>query len=155
MILGGLCKTSFCFDLSVATGLFPCVVEYHCAGWECFLFMYWYLYLKVHLSATVVNSPLVLQTPWVSCVFCKRLSKDEVEQKGRGCQTLRNNRCDLYHFSRNFHEVCTKLIVLPQQELITRYGWWLQHRTAAVEEIKRSVSFHLDPRFCDYCLPVH
>lgn len=57
-----LCKMSFYFDLSIVTGLFPCLVEYHSAGWECFLLIYWYLYLKVHLSATVVNSPLVSQT---------------------------------------------------------------------------------------------
>lgn len=62
MTLGGLCKTSFYFDLSIFTGLFPCLVEYHPAGWECFLLIYWYLYLKVHLSAAVVNSPLVSQT---------------------------------------------------------------------------------------------
>lgn len=76
-------------------GCFPALVEHHCAGWECFLLIYWYLYHKVHLSAALVHSPLVSQTLWVSWVFCKRLSKDEVEQKGRGCQTLRNSRCDL------------------------------------------------------------
>lgn len=97
MTLGDLCKASFSSNLSIATGLFPCLVEYHSAGWECFLLIYWCCYLKVHLSATMVNSHLISQTLGISGVFCKRLSKDEVGQKGRGCQALRNSRCDLFN----------------------------------------------------------
>lgn len=76
--LGSLCKMHFYPDLSIATGLFPCLVGYQCVGWGCFILIYWYLNL---LSATMVNSTLVPQTLWTSWVSCKRLNRDEVEEQ--------------------------------------------------------------------------
>lgn len=76
--LGSLCKMHFYPDLSITTGLFPCMVGYQCVWWGCFILIYWYLNL---LSATMVNSTLVPQTLWISWVSCKRLNRDEVEEQ--------------------------------------------------------------------------